>query len=295
MALAVTTIGPTNIFNDVLTKLSHSDFNIANDQTNSPFFSLGTLRLEYQPDIKIKNCQGNKKQCRFSYVTTNQKLFLPVWVGQKNMVLAGETLAWSHLIHDGKSTDIFTPGALLAWLMQISDNWQIGAGTYWYADLGKKSITDNRFGTVNGIIARYRHHDSLHGYLGVVYVKDNDSSVFPYLGVNWDINQEWNISALLPWPAINYSPTKNWLFSLGASPAANRYSSNSQGKIIDDKFNKVDLQLSAERRLYKILWGKLGIGFSGFASFWDVTEGGFDPDFTLQRTPFISFSLNLHP
>ena len=107
----------------------------------------------------------------------------------------------------------------------------------------------------------------------------------PYVGASWEVTEQWTLSAIMPWPALLYAPTRETLYRFGASPSgASRSRRQSSGKVSLD-LDSWDLGLSAERRILGNLWVSLGAGV-GRLQACRVTEGDRpEPEIDLGSSP----------
>jgi len=113
------------------------------------------------------------------------------------------------------------------------------------------------------------------------------------------MGKKWNISGLLPWPAVSYAPNGNEIIRLGATYSQSQWVTQNQNQNQNQSdiktISRVNLGLSYERRLWNMIWGEVGAGYSGFGRFTVKSDGDLTFDQDISHTPFIKFNLNIRP
>ncbi len=272
-----------------------SDFIFDKSTSNVPFFPLSYLNVSVQNDLEIdQNC--NVVDCTFDYTSISQGFGLPVWIEQNNMLILGESLERDTLDFANSSTTINTAGLLAAWVSQPTPQWQAGGFIYGYQGIGGEVSTSTPSGIMSGVIARYRHEPEFHTYWGLVNLKEhNNNTIYPYLGFDWYLDKKWHISALIPWPTLNYAPTKNNLFKIGVLFSGSDWSSGNGDNISSNTFGKLDFGISWEQRLSNLIWSEVSIGHSGFGRLSIQSDADIDFESKIKGAPFFRFSINLRP
>jgi hypothetical protein len=284
-------------FGDVLIdKILRSDFIYDRGITNMPFIPIGYLTATHQDKLEVEPCPFAQQECEFQYQSISQGAGLPVWVGQKNMLILGETLDVDVFKTKNDSTTINTGGLLAAWVTQHSTQWQSGAFIYHYQNLDSDTRSDNTSGTIGGAVARYRHSARLHSYWGAVQVSGGDESLlYPYAGFDWLINNYWGVSAVIPWPTVNYAPNEDQLFKVGALISETTWSVKQNDRFYTQDFSQLSLGISFEQKFSKLVWGELAIGYTGLGKLQIESDADSEITTDIASRPFIKLALNLRP
>lgn len=97
---------------------------------------------------------------------------------------------------------------------RLNDDWMImgmaSATLYKFSDVGA-----NDFGFSGGINAMWRYSPSLTWRFGFMASPDSDIPVLPMVGVDWQINEQFNLRLLFPQPRLTYQPNERWNFYTG--------------------------------------------------------------------------------
>jgi hypothetical protein len=284
-------------FGDVIIdKILRSDFIYDRDITNLPFIPIGYLMATHQSELELEQCPLAQQECKFQYQSISQGAGFPVWVGQKQMLIVAETLDVDVFETNNDSTTINTGGLLAAWISQHSPKWQSGAFVYHYQNLDSDTRSDNTKGTIGGAVARYRHSARVHTYWGAVQISGGDeSSIYPYAGFDWYINTKWGITAVLPWPTINYAPNSNQLFKIGALVTNTTWSVKQDNDFYTQDFSQMSLGVSLEQKISDLLWGGLELGYSGLGKLKIETDADSEMTTDISSRPYIKLSLNVRP
>ena len=123
----------------IIEAIMRSDFIFDKNISNVPFLPLGYLQLKHNHQIEFEdNCLA-VDACEFGYSSLSQGFGLPVWVGQQDMLILGETLESDKLEFDNQTITINSWGVLAAWLSQPTPLWQVGAFAYVYQGFDQDS------------------------------------------------------------------------------------------------------------------------------------------------------------
>ncbi|MCP4935785.1 MAG: hypothetical protein GY927_16650, partial [bacterium] len=180
----------------IIEAIMRSDFLFDKTISNVPFFPLGFLSLNYNDSLTLQEGCTSDLSCDFSYQRISQAFGLPVWVGQRDMVILAETLDSDKLEFAGKEVVLNNVGVLAAWISQPVPQWQLSACAYGYESINKDDNVRGSGSTVLGGIGRYRHQPYFHSYWGMVRINENSESIiYPYIGFDWFIGKEISVSA----------------------------------------------------------------------------------------------------
>ena len=86
----------------------------------------------------------------------------------------------------------------------------LGATLYKFSD-----IEGNDLGVCSGINAMWRYSPSVTWRFGLMASPDIDIPVQPMVGVDWQINEGFNLRLLFPQPRLTYQPNERWSFYTG--------------------------------------------------------------------------------
>ena len=77
-------------------------------------------------------------------------------------------------------------------------------------------INGNDIGVSGGITAMWNYSPSLKFMFGVNFSPDSDLKVMPMAGLDWAINDQWDLCLMLPKPRLIYTLDDHWSFHVGA-------------------------------------------------------------------------------
>lgn len=282
----------------LLEKLISSDFTYDRNISNAPPLMIGYLDTNAQNGLTFESeCPpALENDCRLSYRSLSQGFGTPVWVGQKNMLVLGETLDVDAFSNRTDSFTIYTGGLLAAWVSQPSAQWQMGTFVYNYWNLGDNQERADTSTTYAGYVARYRHSARLHSYLGLIYTDALERSlVFPYAAFDWFVNDRWTISAILPWPTLTYSPTPDQAFKIGALVSGTSWTSERDQGLYTRDFAQLNLGFVFEQRLNELFWGEFSVGYAGLGRLSIDSDQDSDLQVDMESSPYFRIGINLRP
>ncbi|MFT5519538.1 MAG: hypothetical protein ACI9IA_000121 [Enterobacterales bacterium] len=289
----VVTISHQAAGNRLIEAIMRSDFIFDRNLSNVPFIPLAYLNYNQQHDLKISDgCV--ETNCDFDYQSITHGLALPVWVGEKNMFLLGETLESRTIERNTNSINVDSGGVLAAWVSQPSEKWQAGAFVYSYRGIGDDELAREPRGNISGAVARYRHSSNFHSYWGLIHLEDNNNeTIYPYIGFDWYIGDKWSVSGLIPWPTVQYAPTKDVLYKFGALYSGAEWAVSNNGEVLTNDFEKWDFGFAYEHRLWNYIWGEIAVGYSGLGKFSISSGTNIEFDTEIESAPFIKLALNI--
>jgi hypothetical protein len=280
----------------LIDKILRSDFIYDRGVTNLPFIPIGYLAATHQDSLTPDQCPLAQPECELQYQSITQGAGLPVWVGQKNMLILGETLDVDVFDTGRDSTTINTGGLLAAWVSQHSERWQSGAFIYHYQNLDSDTRSDNTRGTFAGWVGRYRHSASFHSYWGAVQVNSGDESLlYPYAGFDWYLNKRWAVTAVLPWPSISYASSETQLFRIGALVSETSWTVKRDNRFYTQDFSQVSLGVSFEQKFSRLIWGEFSLGYTGLGKWQIETDADSKLNTDIADQPYVKLALNVRP
>ena len=285
------------IIDGAIQRFKDSEIRFQRGRSNVPLFPLAFLNTTHYGDADLEDSTGRKLS--YDVDTVSQGATIPFLLGDRDMLVVGEYLSVSRFSADGAEVDDFTvrsAGIPLVWLRQVNSDWQAAA---FVMPLGHDSDLDDSnwsWQTLGGGFTRWEQRDDLWWAFGFYFDVGSDEDFYiPYLGASWTLNERWTISAIMPWPAVIYSPTSDWLFRLGASPSGASWSLEGRERDVHFNVDAWDFGLSIERRLHKHIWLGAEAGVGGLRGF-RVSEEGFDAvDVEVGSSAFFGIKLTMRP
>ena len=275
--------------------IMRSDFIFDKSISNVPFFPLGYVQVKHNDELTLEDDCLDTRSCDFSFTSFSQALGLPAWVGKKNMLILAETLESDRLEFDNESFSLNSLGLMAAWISQPSPEWQIGLFAFAYEGFGEEHNVSSVGGQIIGGGGRYRHEPGFHSYWGLVRLDDRSSDplIYPYIGFDWFIGKTLGVSALVPWPAISYSPDPDIVYKFGATISGSDWFFDDSGELAAGQLGMVDFGFIYEKRLAGLFWLEAGVGYSGFSRLSISSDSDVDFDSNLERSPFFRVAINL--
>ncbi|HSC66126.1 MAG TPA: hypothetical protein VLC79_00435, partial [Cellvibrio sp.] len=279
----------------MIDKILRSDFVYDRDITHMPFMPIGYLTATHQNELELDQCPSGV-DCEFQYQSISQGAGFPVWVGQNQMLVVAETLDVDVFETKTDSSTINTGGLMAAWVSQHSLEWQSAAFAYHYQNLDSHTRSENTSGTFAGLVGRYRHGARFHSYWGAVHFNGGgDAFTYPYAGFDWFIDRHWVISAVMPWPTINYLPDDKRIFKVGALFSETTWSVNTDNQFHTQDFSQVSMGAAYEQQISGAIWGEVSIGYTGLGKLQIETDADTKITTDIANTPFIKLALNVRP
>jgi hypothetical protein len=267
-----------------------SDFIFSRTRSDVPFVPLAWIDVSSYRDTEVRDRS-------FRQTSLSEATLLPVLLGPRDALLLGQWGTWSRLESRDTSqhTEVTNLSMPLGWARQASPDWQLAA---FVAPSANYSGGDWYWDYMGGVFARYLGKPRFAWLFGFyAEITPPEELYVPYVGVTWTIDRHWTLSAVLPWPAVLYSPTPDWLLRLGLAPASASWIADEPvpgepPQRLRADLSSWDFGLRIEKRAWKTLWVGGEIGLSGLRSFsfsggeWQAPEGklGTDPYFLLTMT-----------
>jgi hypothetical protein len=282
---------------DWIRSFAESDIVFQRSGSNVPFLPLAFAQASIYDDTEVK--RPGTTPLNFRQTSISQGAGVPLLLTSRDILILGEYVAWTGFDsknNEFESFDVLTVGLPVAWLRQVNSDWQAAA---FVMPLGHKASFDNaawHWEVMGGAFGRYVQNDNLWWALGFFAdVGIGEDLYLPYAGASWELSDELTISAVMPWPAILYAPSKDLVFRFGASPSGTSWSISPAEGQVSFELGNWDLGVAAERRLDGNLWLNLEAGIGGLRSF-RVTDGHWQgPDFDLDASPYLSVGINFRP
>ena len=235
----------------------------------------------------------------FKQSTISQGAGLPVLLGPSDALMVGEWVSWNRFDTKSggfQSFDVWSIGLPVGWLRQVDDSRQAAAFVMPLAQKASLPGSDWRIDVLGGAFGRHVESEDFWWVYGVYFdVGPGDDTYLPYLGASWELDEQWTVSAVMPWPAVMYAPSRDTLFRFGAAPSGASWTLASNQADVDFQLGSWDFGVSAQKRLTGNVWGKIAAGVGGLRSL-RVSGGEWKgPEFDLDASPYFSVGINFRP
>jgi len=280
-------------------RFAESDFVFARGQSDVPFVPLAWMNVSSYGPSRFAEPSGDSSNVSFEQTTLSEATLLPVLLDQRDALLIGQWTTWSWLrVDSGKSTDVGSFSLPLGWARQASRDWQLAAfvAPVAYLDAGQWY-----WDYMGGVFGRWLAADRFVWLFGLyAEIAPHEDFYVPYIGVSWMIDRHWTLSAVLPWPAVLYSPTPDWYLRLGVAPSQASWFGDvntHEGSIQQPRvnFTSWNLGLSLERRLWKGVWIGAEAGVAGFRGFTFAGSSWKGPNSDLGKTGYVLLKVDFRP
>jgi hypothetical protein len=298
LGLLLLAVGPAtglaSVIDTMIQQFQRSDFVFGRTDGNAPFPPMAWVAFKNHGESEL-TLDGTV--VRFDENAISQMLVAPVWIGKKDMILAGEYAAWQQIGFNAPRAaqrDVYTFVPLVAWMRQIEPRSQLGvfvAPEYTKGgEFNGHEFTE--WSAYTGVIVlRWSTESFAWVYGGVAAFSPDSNMLLPYLGTLWLPNPRWTVAMLLPWPGVTYAPSRNYMFRLGLSPADATLASN-DGEDLHLGYTSWNLALSASHRVVGNIWATAYAGYTGFGSF---NIGNDDRSTKLDRGMVWSLEISVRP
>jgi len=283
---------------EIARAFAESDWRFQRSVSNAPFLPVGWIAVTQYGDTKFTGESGDQVQESFSQRTVSQAAMLPLPVGRRDAFVFGEWVSWTSIDVQGpgRDFDVLSLALPIGWGRQVNEAWQAAA---FFAPLGHhRSGRSGRWAWeyMGGVFGRYMQDDYRTWIFGFFAdVSPGDDLYLPYAGLLWVLSERWVISALMPWPAVIYAPSKEFFMRFGVTPAGASWGREDGGEQVFADLDGWNLGLSLERRLKGKLWLRAEAGMSGFRGFSVQGDRWRSPDTELGSSPYVALALSLRP
>ncbi|WOJ95081.1 hypothetical protein R0135_07885 [Congregibacter variabilis] len=300
LLLGATVCPAQNFVQDTVSAFENSDIVFQRGASNAPFIPIAYLSARSYGEAQIENT-ATGATLEFEQQGASAATGVPFLLGSRDALVFGAYLSSNRFETSDDSVDDFrvdTVGVPLGWFRQVNPQWQAAAFVMPLGHRSTQQSSEWTLQTMAGVFTRYTQTEKLWWAFGVFGDDNpNDSYVIPYVGASWVINPKWTLSAIMPWPAVLYAPTQDWLFRLGAAPSGAAWSLQPINNEVAVSLDAWDFGLSVERRLYKNVWLEARTGVGGLRGLRLNSDSGTleDPDISVGSSGFFALSLKLRP
>ncbi|HKE95313.1 MAG TPA: hypothetical protein VKB34_13460, partial [Povalibacter sp.] len=258
-------------FEEMARRFAESDFVFNRARSDIPFVPLAWADVSVYERSRFLLPSGDASDVSFQQRTLSEATLIPVLLGNRDALVLGQWMSMTRFdLSTGDDKDVFSVALPMGWARQASPDWQFAA---FVAPLGYSSEHDGWYWEyMGGIFARWLQSDHFVWLFGFYAdVAPLEEYYIPYVGLTWTINQQWTLSAVMPWPALLYAPSPDWLVRLGVSPSDASWSArtgeNNEVQQPQLNFGSWNLGISAERRIWRNLWLGAEAGVAGLRGF----------------------------
>lgn len=235
----------------------------------------------------------------FDQSTVSQGAGLPILLGPRDALVIGEWLSWNRFETNSSafpSFDVLSVGLPVGWLRQVDPTRQAAAFVMPLAHKASLPGADWRWEFMGGAFGRHVESDDFWWAYGFFADVGPGEDIFvPYLGATCELTEQWTISAVMPWPAVLYAPTRDTLLRLGASPSGASWSLAANREDAYFELGNWDLGLAAEHRVQGNVWLMIEAGIGGMRTL-RVSGGDWQgPELEFGASPYLSIGLNFRP
>lgn len=277
-----------------------SDILFQRSDSNVPFMPIAFLNASTYSEAQVTN-NTTGETVSFEQQGVSAMGGVPFLPTNRDMLVTGAYVSSTQFTSEDSERDDFrvdSIGVPLGWLRQVNPRWQAAA---FVMPFGHRSTQDEgnwSLQTMGGVFGRYTQHERMWWVFGVFADhSEQESYALPYVGASWSINDRWTLSAVMPWPSVMYAPTRDWLFSLGASPSGAAWSVQDQQRDVAISLDAWDFGLTVERRLHRNLWlsAKTGVGGLRGLRYSTRDDDVEAPDIDVGASAFFALSLRIRP
>lgn len=278
-------------------EFAESDIEFTRSVSNVPMPPLAYLGSTYYGEAVVVDPESGQQLENYSLQSTTQAAGVPFLLSQTDALIIGEYVSHSRFdVGDGEDFSMTSVGVATAWMTQYSDDVQLAA---FVMPVWHTSTLDNGsdyWQTMGGAFARYTASTKTWWAFGLFADSSKfNSYVLPYVGASWQLSPEWSISAIMPWPAINYAPNKDELYSFGATFSGAAWAVDRETGEAAMDLSAFDFGFSGERRLVGALWAGFSVGVGGLRAL-AIYEGDVEmPSMDVTHSPYFNINLTLRP
>jgi Domain of unknown function (DUF6268) len=284
---------------DLVQAFAASEIKLSRVENDVPMPPLGWMQQRFYSSAEFSSYSGANPPGSFRQHETGVGLFLPAYIGRRDLVLAG--LDASRDVFDFKSgsardIEVLTLTPATGWLHQLNPDSQIGA--FLAPMFSSAHSGSGRWGAqaFAGVLATHQARDSMTLIYGAVYEYSFGSHRgYPYLGLNWLPDRHWAVALIVPWPAISYAPTDRFFLQLGAQPGGTAWRLRADGEEAAANFGSWNLSASFGWRLANRLWLSGSAGFAGLRSFEVSDRQGTRLEAEINGCPVFNLALQFRP
>lgn len=281
-----------------MASFASSDFSFRRGTSNVPFPPLMWADYSRYGGTTVRN-EGGDVPGGYDQATFTQGAIAPWTIGSRDLLAAGEWISFTRLTGKSESPaglDVLSVAVPLGWARQATPEWQLAA---FVAPLGHRVTSHSApwyWETMGGFFARYAPQGRWSWIFGAFAdVSGEEQFYVPYAGAGFQVDERWTLSLILPWPALLYAPTPDWLLRLGVEPAGTSWALDGHRGTIAIDMDAWNVGLAVERRAWGNLWLRAEAGLSGFRGFGFVGSDWQGPNSGSGTSPYLSLGIGFRP
>ena len=283
---------------DTLIKnFANSDFIFQREISNTPFPPLAYLAYYNYSDSELRTSEGSSIE--FDQSSLSQGLVFPWLISQRDALFAGEWISRNEFNTDSPHIDDFnvtSVGIPLGWLRQVNPHWQAAAFVFPIVHNSNLPQSKTSYEFMGGAFTRFVQTEHLWWGLGLFVDSDQGGDLYlPYIGLSWAASKQWTISAIMPWPAILYSPTINTTFRIGSSPTGASWILDQDNSDLYYDWDSWNFGFAYQQRIKDNFWLQVELGGSGLHNLSIQGDHWQSPELKADSSVFLGISLNWRP
>jgi hypothetical protein len=283
----------------IVESLKASEIRFPRASSNVPLPRIAVLQAVDYGATELRLPESIGGSLKVDQTMLEQGAAVPIFAGRRDLFLVGEWLSYADFDSHASGFDSFhvlTVGVPVGWLHQSSEKRQIAAFAFPLAHKASLPRASWSYEAMMGLFGRYVQTDDFWWVFGVFAdIGAIDDYVLPYVGASWNLNEEWTLSAILPWPAVSYAPRPDVLFRLGASPSGTSWTLDAAHADVAMNLSTWDLGLSASYRVHGNVWVSIEAGVGGFGGL-SISDSGVDgPDLESRSSGYVTVGIGYRP
>jgi hypothetical protein len=286
-------------FDALARRFAQSEFVFTRGRSDIPFVPLAWIDLSSYEQSRFLTPAGTGSDLSFRQKTLSEGSLVPFLLNPRDALLIGQWTSWTRLsLSSGSDINVVSLSLPLGWARQASQDWQLAA---FVAPVGHVNAGEWYWEFMGGAFTRWLESDRFVWIFGFYAdLQPLEDFYIPYVGLTWTIDQHWTLSAVMPWPALLYSPTPDWLVRLGVAPSGASWFAQVDPQATTVKhpritFTSWDMGLSVEKRLWKGVWMGAEAGVSGLRGLSFTGSDWKGPNSDLGLNGYVSLKVNYRP
>jgi hypothetical protein len=277
---------------------TNSQFQFRRSESNVPNLQLAWFDATHYGSTELHNADGGIAGS-YEQDAISQGLLLPLVVGDRDMVVVGDWISFTQLQADTGSShdvDVLSIGLPLGWMRQTSESWQLAAFVAPLAHRATDRSDPWYWETLGGAFALYWPPGRWMWIFGAYAdVSSSEEFYIPYAGGSFQINPRWTLSLVLPWPALIYAPSKDWMLLAGLTPAGATWAAKGPEQTVVPDQDALNLGLAVERRVWRDVWLRVEGGVSGYRGFGFIGSDWEGPNAHAGTSPYVTVRIGFRP
>ncbi|PLW68556.1 DUF6268 family outer membrane beta-barrel protein [Pseudohalioglobus lutimaris] len=295
--LAVAGDEEPGLVQQAVARFEASDFEFQRSISNAPFPPLAFLSVASYSNVEAESSAG--RSLEYDVNRISQMAAVPFLLGKRDALIVGEYLSVSEFNVDSDEfgdVRVSSVGLPVGWMRQANPDWQLAALVMPLGHNSDLKNSDWDWQYLGGAFSRYVQDETLWWAFGLYFdVGSGDDTYLPYLGASWSINERWTLSAVMPWPAVIYSPGPDWMLRLGAAPSGASWSLDLEDANVGVNLDSWDFGLTGEYRVAGNFWLGAEAGVGGMRGL-RLNDGDVEePEVDFSSNAYLRFTVKFRP